>query len=59
MNELNNHQSARQVIAGIANTYIELSHDKAYWQRDDIVKRCQAWLKANPVEVDCDQNRTK
>jgi len=29
----------------IANDYIELSYDKAQWQRDDWLKRCNKLIK--------------
>lgn len=48
--DIHNELTARQIIASIANEYIELSHDKVRWQRDDIIKRCKEWLKANPEE---------
>lgn len=47
---MHNELTARQIIETIANEYIELSHDKIMCQRDDIVKRCKEWLKANPKE---------
>lgn len=31
-----------RLVNFIAGDYIELSHDKAQWQRDDWYKRCQA-----------------
>ena len=36
--------SAINLIKFIANDYIEFSHDKVQWQRDDYVKRCRQWL---------------
>ena len=30
----------KKLVEFIANDYHELSHDKAYWQRDDWKKRC-------------------
>jgi hypothetical protein len=53
--DTHNKLTARQIIASIANEYIELSHDKVRWQRDDIVKRCMNWLNANPEEVEDEQ----
>lgn len=50
--DIHNELTARQIIASIANEYIELSHDKVRWQRDDIITRCKEWLKANPEEVE-------
>lgn len=40
--------TARQIIEMIANEYYELSHDKIKIQRDDHVRWCKEWLKANP-----------
>lgn len=40
--------SARELIASIANSYIELSYDKAMGQRDEYIKWCKAWLANNP-----------
>lgn len=48
--DMHNELTARQIIASIANEYIELSHDKVRWQRDDIIQRCKNWLDANPVK---------
>lgn len=39
--------TAEQVIAYIANDYVELSHDKVRWQRDDYIKICREWLDYN------------
>lgn len=44
--------TARQLIASIANEYVELSHDKVRWQRDDHIRICKEWLKANPEHQD-------
>lgn len=40
--------TARQIIEMIANEYYELSHDKIKIQRDDHVRWCKEWLRANP-----------
>jgi hypothetical protein len=40
--------TAKQMIEYIARDYIELSHDKVLWQRDDWRKTCQDWLENNP-----------
>lgn len=48
--DIHNELTARQLIASIANEYIELSHDKVRWQRDDIILRCKNWLDANKVK---------
>jgi len=50
--DIHNELTARELIATIANEYIELSHDKVRWQRDDIVQRCKNWLNANQEEVE-------
>ena len=34
----------------IANDYIELSYDKAQWQRDDWLKRCKKTIAEAPME---------
>lgn len=39
--------TAEQVIAYIANDYVELSHDKVLWQRNDFMKICREWLQHN------------
>lgn len=43
--------TARQLIKYIATDYVELSHDKVRWQRDDFIKICRDWLENNPVPV--------
>ena len=48
--EYTNNLTAEELIAYIANQYIEMSLQPAYYQRNDIVKSCQEWLKANSVE---------
>jgi len=35
----------RDLVRFIANDYLELSYEKAQWQRDDWRKRCQQLLK--------------
>ena len=42
--------TARQLIEYIARDYVELSHDKVLWQRDDWQKACQDWLRFNPED---------
>ena len=39
--EIERLQKYQQLVQFIANDYHELSHDKAYWQRDDWKKRCK------------------
>lgn len=55
MSEYTKNLTAEQIIAYIANDYIELSHDKVMWQRNDHMKICREWLNHNipdeePVE---------
>ena len=35
----------KKLVEFIANDYHELSHDKAYWQRDDWKKRCKQLIE--------------
>ena len=35
---------AISLIKFIARDYVELSHDKVLWQRNDYIKRCQKFL---------------
>jgi len=35
----------RDLVRFIANDYLELSYEKAQWQRDDWKKRCERLLK--------------
>ena len=44
MSEYTNNLTAEQLIRYIANDYVELSHDKVSWQRDDHMKICREWL---------------
>jgi hypothetical protein len=53
--DMMNALSARQLIESIANEYVELSHDKVRWQRDDHIKICRAWLAANPDPVESNE----
>jgi hypothetical protein len=39
--------TAEQLIRYIANDYMELSHDKVRWQRDDFMRICREWLDHN------------
>jgi len=50
MSEYTKNLSARQLIAYIANDYVELSYDKVRWQRDDYIKSCREWLEHNDKE---------
>jgi len=48
MSEYTKNLTAEELIRYIANDYVELSHDKVYWQRNDFMKICQEWLEHNP-----------
>lgn len=51
MREYTDELTAVNLIAYIANDYIELSHDKVRWQRDNWRKACRSWLdKHYPIE---------
>lgn len=45
MSDYTKQLTAEQLIAYIANSYIELSHDKALYQRNHYVQICREWLK--------------
>ena len=45
MSTYTNNLTAEQLIAYIANDYVELSHDKILWQRNDHMKICGQWLE--------------
>jgi len=47
MSEYTKKLSAQELIAYIANDYVELSHDKVLWQRNEYIKVCREWLKHN------------
>jgi len=44
MTEYTKNLTAEQLIHFIATDYIELSHEKIVWQRDDHMKICCEWL---------------
>ncbi len=46
--------SAEELIGYIANDYVELSHDKVLWQRNDYIKICREWLKHNSASEPSD-----
>ena len=48
--DMTNALTARQILEMIANDYVELSHDKIVWQRNDYMRICREWLKAHPEE---------
>jgi hypothetical protein len=41
--------SAEDFIRAIAQSYVELSHDKAYYQRDEMIASARLWMKRNGV----------
>jgi hypothetical protein len=45
-------KSAIELIEFIARDYVELSHDKVLWQRNDHMKRCRQWLDDYYAECD-------
>ena len=47
MSEYTKNLTAEQLIHYIASDYIELSHDKVLWQRNDFIRICQEWLEHN------------
>lgn len=51
MTEYTDKLTAEQLIAYIANDYIELSHDKVLWQRNDWRKACCSWIDKNYKEI--------
>lgn len=57
MSEYTKGLTAEQVIAYIAYDYVELSHDKVLWQRNDYIKICREWLEANKTETDSEQEQ--
>lgn len=51
MSKYTKNLSASAIIEYIATDYVELSHDKVRWQRDDYVRLCREWLDHNKFEV--------
>lgn len=47
MSEYTKSLSAEELIAWIAGDYVELSHDKVLWQRNEYIKTCREWLEHN------------
>lgn len=47
MSDYTKQLTAEQLIAYIANDYVELSQDKVLWQRNDHMKICREWLEQN------------
>ena len=50
MKEVARLQQYESMVHYIANDYIELSYDKAQWQRDDWLKRCRKTIAEAPLE---------
>lgn len=51
--EISRLQQYESMVHYIANDYIELSYEKAQWQRDDWLKRCRKTIaEAHPEEKD-------
>lgn len=47
MSKYTDQLTAVQLIDYIAKDYVELSHDKIRWQRDDFMMICRSWIEAN------------
>lgn len=52
MSKYTDNLTAEQLIQFIANDYVELSHDKILWQRNDHMKICGSWLEKNMKQED-------
>lgn len=52
MTSYTNALSAEQLIRLIATDYVELSYDKARWQRDYYINICRSWRKARYDELE-------
>ena len=53
MSEYTRILTAEQLIAYIARDYVEQSHEKVLWQRNDHMNICREWLEYNDKsEVD-------
>jgi hypothetical protein len=50
LSEVKRLQQYESMVHYIANDYIELSYDKAQWQRDDWLKRCRKTISEAPLE---------
>lgn len=57
MSKYTNGLTAEQLIAYIAYDYVELSHDKIHWQRDDHMKICAEWLEYQSSLKELDPDR--
>lgn len=51
MSEYTKRLTAEQLISYIANDYVELSHEKIEWQRNDHIRICKEWLKEHNKEL--------
>lgn len=47
MSEYTRNLTAEQLIRFIATDYVELSHEKVLWQRNEYIKICREWLSNN------------
>lgn len=45
MSNYTKYLTAEQLIEYISNDYVELSHDKILWQRNDYMKICREWIE--------------
>lgn len=45
MSEYTKNLTAEQLIRYIATDYVELSHEKVLWQRNEYIKICREWLE--------------
>ena len=52
MSEYTKNLSAEDLIAWIASDYVELSHEKVLWQRNEYIKVCREWLQHNVFNKD-------
>ena len=57
MSEYTKQLSAKQLIEYIANDYVELSHEKVRWQRDEYIEICREWLEKDVDTIDLDVNQ--
>ena len=48
--------TAEQLIEYIARDYVELSHDKVLWQRNDHMNICREWLDYQQILAGADIN---
>jgi len=56
MSDYTNGLTAKKLIQYIATDYVELSHEKIAWQRDDHMKICREWLKKRTAEIVLDKS---